>query len=123
MWPPSSDKWWTSAQFLTLVNINNEFILQFRTFLPLVSEQQPEIFFSWPGLLYLLQVQVAKYIVNRYEKHVRKSNVVVLTPYRQQLNEISKLLKGPYEDILVTTITKSQGKALSFVLNMFVSFP
>ena len=106
--------------------------LVFRTFLPLVSEQQPEIFLSWPGLSYPLQVQVAKYIVNQYGKNVGKSNVAVLTPYRQQLNEISKRLKGTYEEILVTTVTKSQGKAFLiiylfiyyyyfFVVNSFVS--
>ena len=111
MLPPSSDKWWTAAQFLTLVNVKTWLILQFCNLLPLFSEQQPEIYLSWPALSFLLQVQVAKYIVDHYGKHVSKSNVAVLTPYRQQLNEISKLLKGPYEDILVTTVTKSQGKA------------
>ena len=107
MLPPSSDKWWTAAQFLKLVNSNTYLILQFCTLLPLVSEQQPEIYLSWPGLSFLLQVKVAKYI----GKHVGKSNVAVLTPYRQQLNEISKLLKGADKEILVTTVTKSQGKA------------
>ena len=123
-----SDKWGTASQFLTLVKINLKLILVFRTFLALVSEQQPEIYLSWPGLSYLLQVQVAKYIVNQYGEHVCKSNVAVLTPYRQQLNEISKRLKGAYQEILVTTVIKSQGKQylllflFIFVVNLFVSF-
>jgi len=55
------------------------------------------------------QVQVAKYLVNRYK--VRMSDVVILTPYREQRSKISELLKGAYEDIQVTTVIKSQGTA------------
>ena len=54
-----------------------------------------------------LQVQVAKYLVNHYK--VRMSDVVILTPYREQRSKISELLKGAYEDIQVTTVIKSQG--------------
>ena len=41
---------------------------------------------------------------------MRKSDVVILSPYREQRSKINELLKGAYEDIKVTTITKSQGK-------------
>ena len=58
------------------------------------------------------QVQIAKHLVNRYVAHVRKSDVVILSPYREQRSKINELLKGAYEDIKVTTITKSQGKAV-----------
>jgi len=71
---------------------------------------------KWNQKEVLKTVQVAKYIVNQYGKHVHKSNVAVLTPYRQQLNEISKRLKGPYEGILVTTVTKSQGSEWDYVI-------
>jgi len=53
------------------------------------------------------QVQVAKYLVNHYK--VRMSDVVILTPYREQRSKISELLKGAYDDIQVTTVIKSQG--------------
>ena len=59
------------------------------------------------------QVQIAKHLVNRYVAHVRKSDVVILSPYREQRSKITELLKGAYEDIKVTTITKSQGKAVT----------
>ena len=59
------------------------------------------------------QVQIAKHLVNRYVAHVQKSDVVILSPYREQRSKISELLKGAYEDIKVTTITKSQGKAMT----------
>ena len=55
-------------------------------------------------------MQVAKYLVNRYNS-VRKSDVVILSPYREQRSKISELLRGAYDDIHVTTITKSQGTA------------
>ncbi|XP_067043097.1 3'-5' exoribonuclease HELZ2-like isoform X4 [Acropora muricata] len=71
---------------------------------------------KWNQKEVLKTVHVAKCIVNQYGKHVRKSNVAVLTPYRQQLNEISKRLKGAYEEILVTTITKSQGSEWDYVI-------
>ena len=59
------------------------------------------------------QVQIAKHLVNRYVAHVQKSDVVILSPYREQRSKITELLKGAYEDIKVTTITKSQGKAVT----------
>ena len=62
-----------------------------------------------------LQVQVAKYLVNHYK--VRMSDVVILTPYREQRSKISELLKGAYEDIQVTTVIKSQGTEF---LNTFI---
>ena len=105
----------TATQFLTLVSVNIELIFSVPHF-PTACFRTGTRNLSWPGLSNLLQVQVAKYIVNQYGKHVRKSNVAVLTPYRQQLNEISKRLKGPYEEILVTTITKSQGKAFIIII-------
>jgi len=71
---------------------------------------------KWNQKEVLKTVQIAKYIVNHYGKHVGKSNVAVLTPYRQQLNEISKRLKGPYEEILVTTVIKSQGSEWDYVI-------
>ena len=40
------------------------------------------------------------------------SDVVILSPYREQRSKITELLKGAYEDIQVTTVTKSQGKML-----------
>ena len=40
------------------------------------------------------------------------SDVVILSPYREQRSKITELLKGAYEDIQVTTVTKSQGKGL-----------
>ena len=58
------------------------------------------------------QVKIAKHLVNRYEAHVRKSDVVILSPYREQRSKITELLKGAFEDIKVTTITKSQGKTV-----------
>ena len=37
-------------------------------------------------------------------------SIVILTPYREQRQRISDALKkGKYKEILVTTITKSQG--------------
>ena len=41
---------------------------------------------------------------------MRMSDVVILSPYREQRSKITELLKGAYEDIKVTTVTKSQGK-------------
>ncbi|XP_044184435.1 uncharacterized protein LOC114957638 isoform X2 [Acropora millepora] len=67
---------------------------------------------KWNEKEVLKTVKVAKYI----GKHVGKSNVAVLTPYRQQLNEISKLLKGADKEILVTTVTKSQGSEWDYVI-------
>ena len=43
---------------------------------------------------------------------MRKSDVVILSPYREQRSKITELLKGAFEDIKVTTITKSQGKTV-----------
>ena len=40
------------------------------------------------------------------------SDVVILSPYREQRSKITELLKGAYDDIQVTTVTKSQGKML-----------
>ena len=40
------------------------------------------------------------------------SDVVILSPYREQRSKITELLKGAYDDIQVTTVTKSQGKEL-----------
>ena len=40
------------------------------------------------------------------------SDVVILSPYREQRSKITQLLKGAYDDIQVTTVTKSQGKEL-----------
>jgi len=59
-------------------------------------------------------VQVAKYLVNHYK--VRMSDVVILTPYREQRSKISELLKGAYEDIQVTTVIKSQGSEWDYVI-------
>lgn len=59
-----------------------------------------------------LQVQVAKYLVNRFRPRVSMSDVVILSPYREQRSKITELLKGAYDDIQVTTVTKSQGKGL-----------
>ena len=50
--------------------------------------------------------------MNRYKPHVRMSDVVILSPYREQRSKITELLKGAYENVPVTTVTKSQGKAL-----------
>lgn len=61
-------------------------------------------------------VQVAKHLVNRYVSHVRRSDVVILSPYREQRSKITELLKGAYEDIKVTTITKSQGSEWDYVI-------
>lgn len=38
--------------------------------------------------------------------------MVILSPYREQRSKITELLKGAYEDIQVTTVTKSQGKRI-----------
>ena len=40
------------------------------------------------------------------------SDVVILSPYREQRSKITGLLKGAYDDIQVTTVIKSQGKEL-----------
>ena len=57
--------------------------------------------------VYNSQVQVAKYLVNQYT--VSKRNIVILSSYRDQRSKIAKELKAVYEDIEVTTVTKSQG--------------
>ena len=62
-------------------------------------------------LWFMFQVIVAKHIANQYRPHVRMSGVVMLPPYRVQRSKISERLKGAYEEILVTTVTKGQGKA------------
>ena len=44
------------------------------------------------------------------KKGVHPESIVILTPYREQRQRISDALKkGKYKEILVTTITKSQG--------------
>ena len=60
--------------------------------------------------VYNSQVQVSKYLVNQYKK---KKDIVILSSYRDQRSKIAKKLKGAYEDIEVTTVTKSQGKISS----------
>ena len=55
---------------------------------------------------------MAKHLVNHYRPQVAMSDVVVLSPYREQRSKITELLKGAYEKIQVTTIIKSQGKAV-----------
>ncbi|XP_078348623.1 3'-5' exoribonuclease HELZ2-like isoform X2 [Oculina patagonica] len=61
-------------------------------------------------------VQVAKYLVNRYGPRVRMSDVVILSPYREQRSKITEFLKGAYDDIQVTTVTKSQGSEWDYVI-------
>ena len=61
--------------------------------------------------VYNSQVQVSKYLVNQYT--VSKKDIVILSSYRDQRSKIAKKLKGAYEDIEVTTVTKSQGKISS----------
>ncbi|KAJ7378403.1 helicase [Desmophyllum pertusum] len=61
-------------------------------------------------------VQVAKYVVNRYRPQVRMSDLVILSPYREQRIKITELLTGAYADIQVTTITKSQGSEWDYVI-------
>lgn len=58
---------------------------------------------------------MAKYLVNHHRPQVRMSNVVILSPYREQRSKISELLKGAYDEIQVTTVTKSQGN-LAFLI-------
>ncbi|XP_068761024.1 3'-5' exoribonuclease HELZ2-like isoform X3 [Montipora capricornis] len=61
-------------------------------------------------------VFVAKHIVNQYRPQVRMSEVVILSPYREQRSKISERLKGAYEEISVTTVTKSQGSEWDYVI-------
>ncbi|XP_068675109.1 3'-5' exoribonuclease HELZ2-like isoform X2 [Montipora foliosa] len=61
-------------------------------------------------------VFVAKHIANHYRPQVRMSDVVILSPYREQRSKISERLKGAYEEILVTTVTKSQGSEWDYVI-------
>ena len=51
---------------------------------------------------------MSKCLVNKYQ--VPKTDIVILSPYREQRSRISDRLKGAYGDILVTTVVKSQGK-------------
>ena len=50
------------------------------------------------------------------------SDVVILSPYREQRSKITELLKGAYEEIQVTTVTKSQGKVLKTKQNTKILF-
>ena len=63
----------------------------------------------------LCQMHVATSLVYKYK--VDASKVAILSPYREQQSKISGSLKKVYrcKDILVTTITKSQGKILCFL--------
>ncbi|XP_068761003.1 3'-5' exoribonuclease HELZ2-like isoform X3 [Montipora capricornis] len=61
-------------------------------------------------------VFVAKHIVNQYRPQLRMSEVVILSPYREQRSKISERLKGAYKEISVTTVTKSQGREWDYVI-------
>ncbi|KAL9956676.1 hypothetical protein ACROYT_G038193 [Oculina patagonica] len=61
-------------------------------------------------------VHVARSLVCK--NNVDASKVVILSPYREQRSRISDALKGVFrcKDILVTTITKSQGSEWDYVI-------
>ncbi|XP_068674394.1 3'-5' exoribonuclease HELZ2-like [Montipora foliosa] len=64
----------------------------------------------------IAKTAVAEHIANQYRTHVRMSDVVMLSPYRVQRSKISQPPKGAYEEILVTTVTKSQGSEWDCVI-------
>ena len=69
----------------------------------------------------LCQVHVARCLV---KNKVPSSNIVILSPYREQRERISNTLGRVLgcKDILVTTITKSQGKAGYLELSLCSEF-
>lgn len=57
--------------------------------------------------LFLLQIEIAKELLRA---EISKKDIVILTPFNAQVSEIrEKLKQEKLSDILVTTITKSQG--------------
>lgn len=56
----------------------------------------------------LLQIEIAKKLVENAK--IKQQDIVILTPYNAQVSEIKDGLKEKKMDqVLVTTITKSQG--------------
>lgn len=63
-------------------------------------------------IFFLLQIEIAEMLVKRAK--VEQQSIVILSPYNAQVSGIREQLKEKkMDEILVTTITKSQGDSES----------
>ena len=78
----------------------------------------------WFIFIFIFQIDVVRCLV---KKRVHQKNIAILSPYREQRQRISDALKKETcKEVLVTTITKSQGNLqlvlfLPFNLRMYHS--